>query len=131
MHGGDAWRRRRSIEHQHAQRDVTQQGAGVGGLERALPAVRLELSDVVKQRAREHEIAIGPARGGDGTPDGRHLAGVTEQATELGMVSGGAGGTRLEASAEALVLIEQIERAPKPRSRDRPRATDPAPASRV
>ena len=41
------------VEHEHAERHVAEQGAALGGLERALPAICLELADVVEQRARD------------------------------------------------------------------------------
>ena len=106
------------VEHEHAERHVAEQRAELGGFERALPAICLELADIVEQRAGEDELDVRAADLGDGAADGRDLAGMPQQAAELGMVARACWPGTARSGREIVVGVEQVERAAEPRAPD-------------
>src|SRR5512146_3352198 len=98
-----------AIEHARAQRDVTEQRSGPGQLERAGPGVGLELTNVMKQRSREHEVPVRAGDGGDGAPDAGDLEGVAQQAAQRCVVSRGARRALLVTAAKGRIVVEEAD----------------------
>ena len=97
------------VQHQRAQRHVSQQMAAVGVLEDAVPAVALELADVVEEDAREYQVGVGAAYFGDGARDRRNFGGVLDQPADRGVVAVDTRRAAAVARPELVVVVEQAE----------------------
>jgi hypothetical protein len=108
--GGRRLVRQPAIEHEHAQRDMTQKGAGGGELDdAALPTVGLDLADVVQQRAGKDQLGVGAAGQRGGAPDARHLDCVAKQTSKLRVMTDGAGRTVFICCAKCRLVVKQGE----------------------
>src|SRR5690242_16786890 len=76
-------------------------------------AVRLDLPDVVKERAGNHEIGVRTHRLRHVAPDVGYLPHVQQKSTNLSVVAVDRCGRALEVEAEGLVVEEQPENLPE------------------
>ena len=93
------------VEQEGAEHDVSEGTAGDSRVEEAVPAVALDLADVVQQGTGEQQVSIG-RRGEPGRSQRQvgDFAGVLQQPAESGVMSVGAGRTTLETGAKGLVI---------------------------
>ncbi len=96
-------------QHHEAQRHVSQERSGLGGLEAGAPTVCLQLADVVQQGSCEYQVGIGTTGLGDRPADRGHFAGVLQQPAQHGVVPRGARRTLAVAAAELRIIARLCE----------------------
>jgi hypothetical protein len=113
-----------AVQHERSQDHVPDHGAGDGDLEDPVPAVTLELADVVQKDPGEDQIGVraGIETGG-GLTDVGDLAGVLEQAAQGSVMPAGTRRALLVAVAEGAVVVEEAEDSSEPGRRPRPTAS--------
>jgi len=92
--------------------------AGVGVGERAVPAIGVELADVVQQHPREHQFRVGAGDARDGAGDHGDFDRVLEESPQRRVMARDARRAALVAAAEVVLVVEQREDGSEPRLRD-------------
>lgn len=107
------------IEHTSPEYHVTDDPSGDGKLEEAVPAIALDLSDIVQQCRREEQIGL--YLRGDSDSREREVSDLTrmlKQTSQLSMVAIEAGWAAFESIAEAVIIEQQTHDGSESRTSD-------------